>query len=155
MSDVYFYHLTRSALDAALRQLLERALGRGWRVVVRGQDAARLDWLDEKLWLQPDAGFLPHGRAGGPHDADQPILLTTGASMPDGTGCLMAIDGADVAPEEVARLQRVCIFFDGTDSAAVARARDQWRGLTRAGIAAQYWSEESGSWVKKAETGGG
>jgi DNA polymerase-3 subunit chi len=37
----------------------------------------------------------------------------------------------------------------------VARARDQWRGLTRAGIAAQYWSEESGSWVKKAETGGG
>jgi DNA polymerase IIIc chi subunit len=65
VSDVYFYHLTRSALDAALRQLLERALGRGWRVVVRGQDAARLDWLDEKLWLQPDAGFLPHGRAGG------------------------------------------------------------------------------------------
>lgn len=153
MAEVYFYHLTRSGLDAVLRQLIERALVRRWRVVVRGGDVARLDWLDEKLWLEPDVGFLPHGRAGGPHDADQPVLLTSGDDLPDQTGCLMAIDGSEVGAAEVSRLERVCILFDGNDGAAVARARDQWRGLTAAGVPAQYWSEESGTWTKKAEAG--
>lgn len=150
MAEVYFYHLTRSGLDAALRQLIERALGRHWRVVVRGVDAERLDWLDEKLWLDPDAGFLPHGRAGGPHDADQPVLLMSGEDLPDQAGCLMAIDGAEVGAAEVLRLERACIVFDGNDGAAVARARDQWRDLTGAGVPAQYWSEESGTWTRKA-----
>jgi len=31
-------------------------------------------------------------------------------------------------------------------------ARAQWRSLTGAGIAAEYWSEESGRWQKKAES---
>ncbi|MCW8843703.1 MAG: DNA polymerase III subunit chi, partial [Rhodobacteraceae bacterium] len=29
--------------------------------------------------------------------------------------------------------------------------RGQWKSLTDAGCAAQYWSEESGRWEKKAE----
>ncbi|MEM7720517.1 MAG: DNA polymerase III subunit chi, partial [Pseudomonadota bacterium] len=31
-------------------------------------------------------------------------------------------------------------------------ARTQWRSLTEAGITAQYWAEEAGRWVKKAES---
>jgi DNA polymerase III subunit chi len=58
-----------------------------------------------------------------------------------------------VAPEEVAAMERVCILFDGNDEAAVAQARGQWKALTGAGCAAAYWSEESGRWEKKAETG--
>ena len=64
----------------------------------------------------------------------------------------MAIDGAEVAPEEVETLQRVCILFDGTDPEAVNQARSQWKTLTDAGCSAQYWSEEGGRWEKKAET---
>ena len=30
-------------------------------------------------------------------------------------------------------------------------ARVQWKTLTDAGCSAQYWSEESGRWEKKAE----
>ncbi len=66
----------------------------------------------------------------------------------------MAIDGADVAADEVLALERVCILFDGNDDAAVEQARGQWRALTEAGCAAQYWSQEQGRWAKKAETGG-
>ena len=152
MGAAYFYHLTQSPLEATLPMLLGKARGAGWRVAVRGVDAGRLDWLDEKLWL--GEGFLPHGRAGGPHDADQPVLLTTERDAPNDPACLMAIDGAEVAPEEVAGLERVCILFDGNDDRAVERARGQWRALTEAGCAAQYWSQESGSWAKKAESGG-
>lgn len=151
MGAAYFYHLTRAPLEVTLPLLLDKARGAGWRVAVRGRDPARLDWLDQKLWLLADDGFVPHGMAGGPHDADQPILLTTGAAA-NGAACVMAIDGAAVAPDEVQAMERVCILFDGNDPAAVQAARVQWKALTDAGCAAQYWSEESGRWEKKAET---
>lgn len=151
MGAAYFYHLTQKPLEVTLPMLLGKALQAGWRVAVRGTDAARMDWLDQKLWLGPEEGFLPHGLAGGPHDAAQPVLLTVAAEAANDPQCLMAVDGAEVAPDEVNRLERVCILFDGNDPAAVDAARGQWRTLTGAGCSAQYWSEESGRWEKKAE----
>lgn len=150
MGAAYFYHLTRQPLETTLPMLLGKARQAGWRVAVRGDDANRIAWLDEKLWLGPEDGFLPHGIAGGPHDADQPILLTVGVASNE-PACLMTIDGADVTAEEVQHLERVCILFDGNDDASVQTARGQWKALTDAGCAAQYWSEESGRWEKKAE----
>ncbi|HBM58164.1 DNA polymerase III subunit chi [Salipiger marinus] len=152
MGVAMFYHLTQRPLEATLPMLLDRALAAGWRVVVRGTDPARLDWLDEKLWLGPEDGFLPHGRAGGPHDALQPVLLTERGDLPNDPACLMAVDGAAVSAEEAGRMERTCILFDGNDTQALQAARGLWRSLTAAGCAAQYWSEESGSWKKKAES---
>ncbi|APX25095.1 MAG: DNA polymerase III subunit chi [Rhodobacteraceae bacterium] len=151
MGAAFFYHLTQRPLEATLPVLLEKSLAAGWRVAVRGVDRDRMEWLDRTLWQGPDDGFLPHGLAGGPHDALQPVLLTTDAALPNDAACLMAVDGAGVVPEEVSALDRVCILFDGHDPAAVDAARGQWRTLTKAGCAAQYWSEESGRWEKKAE----
>ncbi|WP_171173747.1 DNA polymerase III subunit chi [Ruegeria sp. HKCCD8929] len=151
MGAAYFYHLTRRPLEETLPVLLGKACQAGWAIAVRGTDPGRLDWLDEKLWLGPDDGFLPHGRAGGPHDAMQPILLTTEAEAANTPACVMAIDGVAVDAEEVGVLERVCILFDGNDPQAVQHARDQWKALMEAGCAAQYWSEESGRWEKKAE----
>ena len=153
MGEAYFYHLTRAPLEVTLPMLLDKARGAGWRVLVRGSDPARIAWLDERLWLAGDADFLPHGVAGGAHDADQPVLLATdapGTAPANGAACLMAVDGAPVSAAEVAQMARVCVLFDGNDTAAVERARAQWKELTGAGCAAQYWSEESGKWEKKA-----
>ncbi|MCB2134850.1 MAG: DNA polymerase III subunit chi [Rhodobacteraceae bacterium] len=151
MASAFFYHLTRSPVEMTLPMLLAKALQTGWHVIVRGQDAARLEWLDGKLWLGPEEGFLPHGLAGGDHDADQPILLTRDDANPNGAACLMAIDGSDVSAAECAGYERVCILFDGNDPGAVDKARSQWKALTTASIPAQYWSEESGKWAKVAE----
>lgn len=151
MGAAYFYHLTRRPLEATLPLLLDKARAAGWRIAVRGTDPGRMAWLDEKLWLGGDESFLPHGLAGGPHDADQPILLTTAETAANDPACLMAMDGAEVTPQEVQALERVCILFDGHDGPALARARGQWKALTEAGCSAQYWSEESGRWEKKAE----
>ncbi|MCV2864290.1 DNA polymerase III subunit chi [Defluviimonas sp. WL0075] len=153
MGEAFFYHLTRSPLEGALPTLLARALQNGWHVVVRGADAGRLDWLDQHLWLGPEESFLPHGLAGGVHDAAQPVLLTTGPEVPNGAQCLMTIDGAPFEPEEALALTRVCVIFDGNDQAALDTARGQWRQMIAAGVPAQYWSEESGRWQKKAESG--
>lgn len=151
MGAAYFYHLTQQPLEHTLPVLLGKARQAGWSVVVRGTDAARMAWLDERLWLGADDGFLPHGLAGGAHDAEQPILLSTEAGIGNGAECVMSVDGADVGAGEVNDLERVCILFDGNDPDAVQRARVQWKALTDAGCSAQYWSEESGRWEKKAE----
>jgi DNA polymerase III subunit chi len=154
MGAAYFYHLTRSSAEATLQTLAAKSLQAGWRVVVRGRSDAFLNRLDEVLWLRPEEGFLPHGRAGGPHDADQPVLLSTASDIPNGAACLMSVEGAEISPEEVQSLDRVCILFDGGNGDAVAHARTQWKALTGAGCAAQYWSEEGGRWEMKAENGG-
>ncbi|MEL6313171.1 MAG: DNA polymerase III subunit chi [Pseudomonadota bacterium] len=151
MGAAYFYHLTRRPLEATLPTLLEKARGAGWRIAVRGVDAARMDWLDQKLWLGPEEGFLPHGLAGGDHDARQPILLTTSAEAANDPNCVMTVDGAEITAAEVTSLERVCVLFDGNDDVALQTARAQWKSLTDAGCSAQYWSEESGRWEKKAE----
>ncbi len=153
MGAVFFYHLTGSTLEATLPMLLEKALAAGWRVHVRGSDAARFAWLEQKLWLGPDDSFLPHGRSGGPRDADQPVLLSTGGSAANRAACLMTIDGAEVTADEVAAMERVAVIFDGNDPAAIETARTQWRDLTDAGCIAQYWSQEGGSWSMKAQSG--
>jgi DNA polymerase-3 subunit chi len=153
MGAVFFYYLTRSRPEDTLRTLLGKSRQAGWRVLVRGKSEAMMERLDELLWLGPEETFLAHGIAGGAQDADQPILLSTAPEIPNAAACVMSIEGAEVTPEEVDRLERVCILFDGGDDGAVTHARGQWKALTGAGCAAQYWSEESGRWEKKAESG--
>ncbi|TKZ20732.1 DNA polymerase III subunit chi [Shimia litoralis] len=152
MGAAYFYHLTRQPMDVTLPILIGKAREAGWRVLVRGRSPERMDWWDQKLWqVGGDEGFLPHGLAGSAHAAEQPILLCHDMTNANGAACLMTIDGADVQPDEVIQSERVCILFDGHDMDAVAQARVQWKTLTDAGCAAQYWSEETGNWQKKAE----
>lgn len=149
MGAAFFYHLTENPLEATLPMLIGKARGAGWRVLVRGKDRDLLTRLDDVLWQGPEDGFLPHGMAGGPHDAEQPVLLGDVPSA--GFGCLMSVGGAEVSADEVTALERTCILFDGHDGAALNVARGQWKALTDAGCAAQYWAQEDGRWTKKAE----
>lgn len=145
-----FYHLIRAGLDETVTTTVSRALAAGWRVMIRAPMPGLLEHLDAKLWLGPEEGFLPHGLQGGPHDTDQPVLLGQGA-IANGAKGLMLLAGAEASRDEIAGLERIWVFFDGADPDAVAVARQRWTTFTGWGLAAQYWSDESGSWVKKTE----
>ena len=75
MTDIGFYHLTRSKLQDALPKLLGRVLDTGGRGFIRCADAERARTLDAALWLPADPPWLPHGLVGGEHDAAQPLLI--------------------------------------------------------------------------------
>ena len=153
MGAVYFYHLTETPLDQTLPMLVGKARGAGWRVLVRGRQTPHLERLDRELWQGAPTGFLPHGLSGGAHDAQQPVLL--GVDVPsEGFDCVMSVDGAALSAAEVGLLRRACILFDGNDDAALQHARGQWKMLSDAGCEAQYWAQDMGSWVKKAESKG-
>lgn len=152
MGTVMFFHLMQSAPADTLAVNAPRALGQGWRVMVRGTDPAALDLLDQALWLKGgDDSFLPHGLEGGPYDADQPVLLGLGSPV-NGAKVLALVDGAGATDTEIAAMERVWVLFDGNDPDRLQAARGQWKAMTTAGHAAQYWSEESGRWEKKAES---
>ena len=157
MGTAVFYHMIHAGLEETVALILGRALGQGWRVMVRAPDPELLEHLDRQLWLGRDEEFLAHGLAGGPHDALQPVLLGQGA-IGNGAKGLMLLGGAETLAEETGGLERVWVLFDGADDAAVAQARTAWTRLTGWGMAAQYWSDADGAWSKKSEkaaSGGG
>lgn len=152
MGTVMFFHLIQSAPADTLAINAPRALAQGWRVMVRGTDPAVLDQLDAALWLKGgDDSFLPHGVEGAPQDSYQPVLLGRGGAV-NGAKVLALVDGAEASDAEIAAMERVWVLFDGNDEARLQAARAQWKAMTGAGHAAQYWSEETGRWEKKAES---
>ena len=147
MSELGFYHLTRSSLDEALPRLLEKIRAAGHRVVLRAADAERLDQLDRLLWTFRNDSFLPHGTRHDGHDAAQPIWLTTGLDNPNRATVLVLVDGAEAT--DAAGFERVLELFDGRDAEAVARARKRWRWAEGQGMERVYWQQdERGRWQR-------
>jgi DNA polymerase-3 subunit chi len=149
MAELWFYHLERSELERALPPLLEKCLQRGWRALVRGGAADRLEALDTALWTYRDESFLPHGRDVDPAPERQPVLLTTLAGNANNAQALFLIDGAD--PGDISCFERSSLVFDGRDARALELARSQWKQARDAGLAASYWRESAaGKWEKQS-----
>lgn len=147
MPEAFFYQLNGDSPESVLPRLLDMGLQKGWRIELRGLSRERMERLDLALWGE-GGEFRPHGLAGGPHDADQPILLTLGPGAAP-RDCLVALDGAPVSPAD-ARV-RLCVVFDGADPEVLATARAQWKALTGAGLPAKYYVREEGAWALRQE----
>jgi len=149
--EVGFYHLTRTRLDEALPQLLEKALERGLNAVLVARDGERLRQLDELLWTYRPDSFLAHGTAATGFAERQPIFLSRGIENPNGASVLVLVDG--LMPAADAPFERVVDLFDGGDEAAVAAARERWRQWRERGTATLvYWQQRAeGGWTKARE----
>ncbi len=147
VSEIGFYHLTRSTVLQALPKLLGRTLDAGQRAVVLCGDAARLRALDDALWASTDPDWLPHGSAQTGDAELQPIWLTLVAEAPNGGRFLFQLDGA---PADHAPFDRVFDLFDGGDPAEVAAARLRWSAAKAAGHQLTYWQQGERGWQKKA-----
>lgn len=148
MSEIGFYHLTRTGVAQALPQLLGRTLAVGQRALVMCGSPERVAELDKALWETPDPDWLPHGTAAD-GDADlQPIWLATDDGAPNRARFLFLTDGADTP--RLGAFDRVFDLFDGTDEAAVAAARLRWKAAKAAGHALTYWQQGARGWEKKA-----
>jgi len=148
VSEIGFYHLTRSTLAQALPQLLGRTLAAGERAVVVCHDPARLAALDQALWDCAEPNWLPHGT---PADGDaelQPIWLAADDTAPNGARFLFLVDGASSARLDA--FARVFDLFDGNDAAAVQEARVRWAAAKAAGHALSYWQQGPRGWAKQA-----
>ena len=151
MTEIRFYHLQRTPLEAALPKMLEMCLSRDWKAVVMARSKERVTDLGERLWTYDDRSFLPHGDASDGHAEQQPIWLTEADENPNGASVLFLTDGA--ASDGIASYDLVCRLFDGRDEEAVAAARKCWSSEKDDGHHLTYWQQTERGWEKKAEHG--
>ena len=149
MSEIRFYHLQRTRLEAALPKMLERCLERGERAVVMLGSPERVEAVASHLWTYNDRGFLPHGTAVDGSAERQPIWLTTADENPNSAQVLFLADGAESAAIDRYRL---CVeLFDGGDDQAVAAARRRWAAYKAEGHSLSYFQQnDKGAWEEKA-----
>jgi DNA polymerase-3 subunit chi len=148
VTDIGFYHLTRTGPDKALPQLLGRTLAAGQRAVVVCRDAERLAALDTALWQATDPDWLPHGTVADGDAELQPIWLTSEDAAPNGARFLFLIDGTQSARLDA--FDRVFDLFDGNDETAVQAARERWSAAKATGHTLTYWQQGPRGWEKKA-----
>lgn len=150
MTDIAFYHLERSGLEAALPKLLEKTLAAGKRALVLAGSDARVEALNAMLWTYDQDAWLPHGSAKDGDPDEQPIWLSTADENVNGAQFLFLTDGAESAA--VASFERCFDIFDGNDPTMVEAARERWKKCKAAGHALTYWQQGGGGWEKKAES---
>ncbi len=147
MSDIGFYHLTRTGAELALPALLGRTLKAGQRAVVICGSAERVEALDSALWLSHDPDWLPHGTQASGNADLQPIWLTDRDEAPNGAKFLFLLDGAKSATLE--KFDRIFDLFDGRDEEVVQAARARFRACKAAGHTITYWQQTEKGWEKR------
>ena len=148
MTDIGFYHLTRSPLEHALPKLMEKVHASGARAVVKAGSTERVEMLDSVFWTYDPTSFLPHGTRRDGEAAAQPIWITEDDENPNGASILVLTDGARSAA--ISAFERCLEMFDGNDPAAVEAARTRWKDYAAEGHTLTYWQQtERGGWEKK------
>lgn len=146
--DIGFYHCTRAPANEVAIRLAEKALAGGQRLLVIGA-RERLETLDKLMWTYADHSFLPHGLAGGDHDAHQLVLLSETTEPANGAKLLLSLEAG--VPATLDGFDRLLnLFEDGTP--AHTRARADWKALAdREGMTRSYWQQtERGGWQRQA-----
>jgi DNA polymerase-3 subunit chi len=143
---VDFYQLGGSSADGVIARLAERLLADEQRLLIVAADEALLARLDRQLWDQGATAFLPHGIAGGPDDARQPILLSTTPDAPNRARNMLIADGE--WRDAALAFDRAFYLFD---EASLQGARLAWKLLAgREGVERYYWAQEDGKWQERA-----
>jgi len=125
MAEILFYHLTESALEQVLPQLLERSLARGWNAAVQCPDEGDCRRLDALLWGFDDRSFLPHSTEFDPYPEAQPALLGLTDDNRNNAQVCFCVDGA--LAQRPDNFSRLCIIFDGHNAEQVQAARAAWK----------------------------
>ena len=148
MSEAYFYQLTSRDRIATLRSILTNSRERGWRVAVKCCNEREAELVDAALWKAPDDGFLPHGREGNEWEADQPILIVTGASAANQPSAMVLLECFDMPSESVTGLERTSVLFDGKDAPQLDSARKLASQLAGWGVEVVCWIDRDGKWSR-------
>jgi DNA polymerase-3 subunit chi len=145
MARVDFYRLTRDPVERVLPAIAGRVLANGDRLLVVAGPAMQRQAIDDALWTLQPASFLPHGAAGSPDEAIEPILIagTLDAAPANRATHLALADGE--WRDDALGFERVFLLFDNS---RIDDARALWRSLAaREDVDNRFWKQdEAGRW---------
>jgi DNA polymerase III subunit chi len=143
---VDFYQLGGSPVEQVIASIAAKATADDGRLLLVAGDEQALGRLDRLLWDQGPASFLPHGIAGGPDDARQPILLSANTDAPNRARNILIADGE--WREAALTFDRAFYLFDND---TLEGARLAWKLLAgRDEVERRYWAQEGGKWTQKS-----
>jgi DNA polymerase-3 subunit chi len=143
---VDFYQLAGTPAEQVIASIADKVISGGGRLLVIAADEAYLARLDRMLWDSGVASFIPHGLAGGPDDARQPVLLSTSPDAPNQARNLLIADGT--WRDSALGYDRSFYLFD---AASLDGARLAWKLLAgREGVERRYWAQMDGRWAQQA-----
>ncbi len=149
MTEVSFYHMTRSPLDKVLPQLMLKLINSGNRAVLLASDGAMLQEADALLWRFSTNKVVPHGTKEDGFTEEQPVYLTLQEENPNNANMLVVIGGAE--PEYIDKFDRCLDIFDGNNEAETAQARSRWQKYKEQDMELTYWQQNpKGAWEKAA-----
>lgn len=150
MTQVDFYHLTRSDLETALVLLLKKTIAaRKTALILCPKPAATA--LDAALWTHEAGSWIPHGVDDTEGVDVAPVWISTDpARNPIDAPFLFLVHGQ--TPPSMEAFERVFNLFDGRSEAQTTDARAQWKewgenSLLQLGYYAQA---DDGRWQKNA-----
>lgn len=147
--EVRFYHLLRQNELQVLPTMLQVALSRGQKSVIKFSDEAHMAQADDYLWSFAADSFLPHGTARDDAPARHPVYLTTQDENPNNACVLFLCGGAESSMHD--QFDLCCEMLDGHNPQALAAARVRWKDYQQKGYDVTYWQQtERGGWEKKA-----
>lgn len=148
MTEISFYHLTRTPLEKALPSLLQKILQTDKRAILLAANDGQLESINKLLWTYDPKSFLPHGSKQDGHENDQPIYLTVEEENPNGAEILVIIGG--VTPGYTANFSRCLDIFDGQNEDELAQARKRWKQYSNDDtLQLTYWQQnDQGKWER-------
>ncbi len=152
MTEIRFYHLTRSPLETVLPRLIGKVLEQTRKAVILAGSDERAEQLSMLLWTSSRDSFLPHGSKADGFPERQPVWLSGEDENPNGADIAFLVDGAKTANPGAYSL--CCTLFDGRNGDIVEGARKDWKTWREAGFHLTYWQQdEQGAWSMRNETG--
>ncbi|ANU08386.1 DNA polymerase III subunit chi [Paraurantiacibacter namhicola] len=143
MKRVDFYQLSRDPAERVVPLIARATKNAGERALVVSGDAEQIDRIDKALWeMLPDA-FLAHGRAGEPHAARQPLLLSMSCEAENEARFILLADGA--WRDEAFAFERAFLIFG---ESALDGARACWRMLGEREDTPDrhFWLQDGSKW---------
>ena len=139
---VDFYQLSRDPVELVVPLIARATRAAGERLLVVSGDGDALDRIDLALWDRIPEAFLAHGRAGEPHEARQPILLSDSPQAGNGAQFIALADG--LWRDEASTFVRAFLLFGDSE---LDGARACWRMLgNREDVERRFWKQDGGKW---------
>lgn len=142
---VGFYLAPGQPVERVLPLIARAAARHGQRMLVVADDEALLERVGGALWEHAPDEFLANGRAGQPHAAHQPVLLSTACAADNGARLVALADGR--WREEAETFERALLFFDDSGRRA---AREVWTRFDgREDVEREFHELGGGKWVRR------
>lgn len=143
--EIRFYSLLGTSLESVLPRLLQKALEKGMRAVVKCSSVERVEALNQLLWTYDSASFIPHGSAADGNPSEQPIWLTTADENPNNADVIFLVDDATA---DCGAYKLCCELINERDDEALAAAHIRWKDYKQLGYKTTYWKTSPKGWAE-------